>query len=39
LTSLCEGDERKPGLEGVKKTANVHIQLLLRISLCFTVQT
>jgi hypothetical protein len=43
LTSLCEGDERKPerkpGQEGVKKTANVHIQLLLRISLCFTVQT
>jgi hypothetical protein len=27
------------GQEGVKKTANVHIQLLLRISLCFTVQT
>jgi hypothetical protein len=26
------------GLEGVKKLANVHIQLLLQISLFFTVQ-
>jgi hypothetical protein len=30
--------ERKRGREGVKKLTNVHIQLLLRISLSYTVQ-